>query len=95
MSLNVSECLQMSPNVSIETFKRHFRDISPYRLHQSLIPNVLPALLGPAAAMMMAMKWMAAAVIEAPGNSPFDLFIFKSTLIHILLVLHNLPCYCY
>ena len=27
----------MSPNVSIETF-------SPYRLHQSLIPNVLPEL---------------------------------------------------
>ena len=33
------KCLQLSPkclqNVSIETF-------SPYRLHQSLIPNVLP-----------------------------------------------------
>ena len=36
MSLNVSKCLQMSPNVSIETF-------SPYRLHQSEIPNALPA----------------------------------------------------
>ena len=45
MSLNVYKCLQMytlykclqmSPNVYIETF-------SPYRLHQSLIPNVLPA----------------------------------------------------
>ena len=35
MSPNISKCLQMSPNVSIETF-------SPYRLHQSLIPNVLP-----------------------------------------------------
>ena len=42
MSLNFSKCLQnvskMSPNVSIETF-------SPYRLHQSEIPNALPALL--------------------------------------------------
>ena len=32
---NVSKCLQMSPNVSIKTF-------SPYRLHQSEIPNALP-----------------------------------------------------
>ena len=32
------KCLQMSLNVS----KCLYRDISPYRLHQSLIPNVLP-----------------------------------------------------
>ena len=40
MSLNVSKTSpnvsKMSPNVSIETF-------SPYRLHQSEIPNALPA----------------------------------------------------
>ena len=40
---NVSKCLQMSPkclqNVSIETF-------SPYRLYQSLVPNILPG-IGP------------------------------------------------
>ena len=55
MSINVSKCLQMSPNVSKYlqmspnvskclqmSLSRHFRDISPYRLHQSLIPNVPP-----------------------------------------------------
>ena len=30
---------------------RHFRDIFPYRLHQSLIPNVLPGSALPPASM--------------------------------------------